>query len=142
LLILGIPIVPSEALLYDINASKGFVFGASTFDIQIFYVVVFVLMMANCISLLLCWPFAKYVAIINTIDKKIVNTLILLLLFVIMIYIGSYTWQSLYYLVVFVALLPITYIVRNENTLPLLFIFLVQDRLETLFYRMPMLFGS
>ena len=142
LLILGIPIVPSEALLYDINASKGFVFGASTFDIQIFYVVVFVLMMANCVSLLLCWPFAKYVAIINTIDKKIVNTLILLLLFVIMIYIGSYTWQSLYYLVVFVVLLPIAYMVRNENTLPLLFIFLVQDRLETLFYRMPMLFGS
>ena len=34
LLILGIPIVPSEALLYDINASKGFVFGASTFDIN------------------------------------------------------------------------------------------------------------
>jgi len=142
LLILGIPIVPSEALLYDINASKGFVFGASTFDIQIFYVVVFVLMMANFISLLLCWPFAKYVAIINTIDKKIVNTLILLLLFVIMIYIGSYTWQSLYYLVVFIALLPIAYIVRNENALPLIFIFLVQDRLETLFYRMPMLFGS
>ena len=142
LLILGIPIVPSEALLYDINASKGFVFGASTFDIQIFYIVVFVLMMANCVSLLLCWPFAKYVAYVNTIDKKIMNLFILLLLFVIMIYIGSYTWQSLYYLVVFVVLLPVAYLVRNENTLPLIFIFLVQDRLETLFYRMPMLFGS
>jgi putative tricarboxylic transport membrane protein len=142
LLILGIPIVPSEALLYDINASKGFVFGASTFDIQIFYIVVFVLMMANCVSLLLCWPFAKYVALINSIDKRIVNIAILLLLFVIMIYIGSYTWQSLYYLVVFVVLLPVAYLVRNENTLPLIFIFLIQDRLETLFYRMPMLFGS
>jgi len=142
LLILGIPIVPSEALLYDINASKGFVFGASTFDIQVFYIVVFVLMLANCVSLIMCWPFAKYVAYINTIDKRIVNLCILLLLFVIMIYIGSYTWQSLYYLVVFVVLLPVTYIVRNENTLPLIFIFLVQDRLETLFYRMPMLFGS
>ena len=142
LLILGIPIVPSEALLYDINASKGFVFGASTFDIQIFYIVVFVLMIANCVSLLLCWPFAKYVALINSIDKRIVNVAILLLLFMIMIYIGSYTWQSLYYLVVFVVLLPVAYLVRNENTLPLIFIFLVQDRLETLFYRMPMLFGS
>ncbi|MEE3227677.1 MAG: tripartite tricarboxylate transporter permease, partial [Chloroflexota bacterium] len=88
LLILGIPIVPSEALLYDINASKGFVFGASTFDIQIFYIVVFVLMIANCVSLLLCWPFAKYVALINSIDKRIVNIAILLLLFMIMIYIG------------------------------------------------------
>jgi len=142
LLILGIPIVPSEALLYDINASKGFVFGASTFDIQVFYIVVFVLMLANCVSLIMCWPFAKYVAYVNTIDKRIVNLCILLLLFVIMIYIGSYTWQSLYYLVVFLALLPVTYLVRNENTLPLIFIFLVQDRLETLFYRMPMLFGS
>ena len=142
LLILGIPIVPSEALLYDITASKGFVFGASTFDIQIFYIVVFVLMLANCVSLIMCWTFAKYVAYINTLDKRIVNLCIVLLLFLIMIYIGSYTWQSLYYLVVFVLLLPVTYLLRNQNTLPLVFVFLVQDRLETLFYRMPMLFGS
>ena len=141
LLILGIPIVPSEALLYDINASKGFIFGASTFDIQIFYVVVFVLMLANFVSLIMCWPFAKYVAIINNVDKRIVNGLILCVLFSIMLYIGSYTWQSLYYLVIFVALLPVAFLVRNENTLPLIFVFLVQDRLETLFYRMPMLFG-
>lgn len=142
LLILGIPIVPSEALLYDINASKGFVFGASTFDLQIFYVVVFVLMLANCVSLIMCWPFAKYVALINTIDKRIVNIIIMCVLFVIMLYIGSYTWQSFYYFVVFLLLLPISYVLRNENTLPLIFIFLVQDRLETLFYRMPMLFGN
>lgn len=142
LLILGIPIVPSEALLYDINASKGFVFGASTFDLQIFYVVVFVLMLANCVSLIMCWPFAKYVALINTIDKRIVNIIIMCVLFVIMLYIGSYTWQSFYYFVVFLLLMPISYVLRNENTLPLIFIFLVQDRLETLFYRMPMLFGN
>ena len=108
LLILGIPIVPSEALLYDINASKGFVFGASTFDLQIFYVVVFVLMLANCVSLIMCWPFAKYVALINTIDKRIVNSLILCALFGIMLYIGSYTWQSFYYFIIFLLLLPIS----------------------------------
>jgi len=142
LLILGIPIVPSEALLYDINASKGFVFGASTFDLQIFYVVVLVLMLANCVSLIMCWPFAKYVALINTIDKRIVNSIIMCVLFCIMLYIGSYTWQSFYYFVVFLLLMPISYVLRNENTLPLIFIFLVQDRLETLFYRMPMLFGN
>jgi putative tricarboxylic transport membrane protein len=142
LLILGIPIVPSEALLYDINASKGFVFGASTFDIQIFYGVVFVLMLANVVSLIMCWPFAKYVSLINALDKKIVNSIIMCVLFVIMLYIGSYTWQSLYYFIVFLLLLPISYVLRNENTLPLIFIFLVQDRLETLFYRMPMLFGN
>ena len=142
LLILGIPIVPSEALLYDINASKGFVFGASTFDIQIFYGVVFVLMLANVVSLIMCWPFAKYVSLINALDKKIVNSIIMCVLFVIMLYIGSYTWQSSYYLIVFLLLLPISYVLRNENTLPLIFIFLVQDRLETLFYRMPMLFGN
>ena len=142
LLILGIPIVPSEALLYDINASKGFVFGASTFDIQIFYGVVFVLMLANVVSLIMCWPFAKYVSLINALDKKIVNSIIMCVLFVIMLYIGSYTWQSLYYFIVFLLLLPISYVLRNENTLSLIFIFLVQDRLETLFYRMPMLFGN
>ena len=142
LLILGIPIVPSEALLYDINASKGFIFGASTFDIQIFYGVVFVLMLANVVSLIMCWPFAKYVSLINALDKRIVNSIIMCVLFVIMLYIGSYTWQSFYYFVVFLLLLPMSYVLRNENTLPLIFIFLVQDRLETLFYRMPMLFGN
>jgi putative tricarboxylic transport membrane protein len=142
LLILGIPIVPSEALLYDINASKGFIFGASTFDIQIFYGVVFVLMLANVVSLIMCWPFAKYVSLVNALDKRIVNSIIMCVLFVIMLYIGSYTWQSFYYFVVFLLLLPMSYVLRNENTLPLIFIFLVQDRLETLFYRMPMLFGN
>ena len=141
LLILGIPIVPSEALLYDINASKGFVFGASTFDIKIFYLVVFVLMLANFVSLIMCWPFAKYVSYVNRLDKKIVTISILILLFIIMVYIGSYTWQSTYYLIVFGLLLPISYLLRHQNTLPLIFVFLVQDRLETLFYRIPMLFG-
>ena len=104
--------------------------------------VVFVLMLANCVSLIMCGQFAKYVSIINNVDKRIVNSLILCVLFSIMLYIGSYTWQSLYYLVIFVALLPVAFLVRNENTLPLIFVFLVQDRLETLFYRMPMLFGA
>lgn len=141
LLIFGIPIVPSEALLYDINASKGFIFGSNTFDIDIFYSIVFVLILANTISLILCWPFAKYIAYINRINKTVMNCVVVVLLVTVMLYIGSYTWQAWYYLVVFLALLPMAYLLRNENTLPLIFVFLVQDRLETLFYRMPMLFG-
>jgi putative tricarboxylic transport membrane protein len=141
LLIFGIPIVPSEALLYDINASKGFIFGSTTFDITIFYTVVFVLMLANCVSLIMCWPFAKYIAHINRVDKRLMNSIVLLILAMVMVYIGSYTWQAWYYIIVFLALLPFAYLLRNQNTLPLVFVFLVQDRLEILFYRMPMLFG-
>lgn len=142
LLIFGIPIVPSEALLYDINASKGFIFGSTTFDITIFYTVVFVLMLANCVSLIMCWPFAKYIAHINRVDKRLMNSIVLLILALVMVYIGSYTWQAWYYIIVFLTLLPFAYLLRNQNTLPLIFVFLVQDRLETLIYRMPMLFGS
>jgi len=141
LLIFGIPIVPSEALLYDINASKGFVFGSTTFDMTIFYTVVFVLMLANCVSLIMCWPFAKYIAHINRVDKRLMNSIVLLILAMVMVYIGSYTWQAWYYIIVFLTLLPFAYLLRNQNTLPLIFVFLVQDRLETLIYRMPMLFG-
>jgi putative tricarboxylic transport membrane protein len=141
LLIFGIPIVPSEALLYDINASKGFIFGSTTFDITIFYTVVFVLMLANCVSLIMCWPFAKYIAHINRVDKRLMNSIVLLILAMVMVYIGSYTWQAWYYIIVFLTLLPFAYLLRNQNTLPLIFVFLVQDRLETLIYRMPMLFG-
>jgi len=141
LLIFGIPIVPSEALLYDINASKGFIFGSTTFDMTIFYTVVFVLMLANCVSLIMCWPFAKYIAHINRVDKRLMNSIVLLILAMVMVYIGSYTWQAWYYIIVFLALLPFAYLLRNQNTLPLIFVFLVQDRLETLIYRMPMLFG-
>jgi hypothetical protein len=48
---------------------------------------------------------------------------------------GDKLFQSGYYLIVFFTLLPIGYMLRNYNTLPLIFTFVVQTRLDVVAIR-------
>jgi putative tricarboxylic transport membrane protein len=134
LLILGIPIVPSEALLYEIASAKGFIFGQN-FTIENFKFLAIVLVIVNLIALSVAWPFAKYVCLLHKIPLKILNILIFISLIGVMYIAGDKLFQSGYYLIVFFTLLPIGYMLRNYNTLPLIFTFVVQTRLDVVAIR-------
>jgi hypothetical protein len=93
----------------------------------------------NLIGLLLAWPMAKYIVYLYAIKMSTIMYFLLLLLLLLLIYEG-YTHNSLnFYLLSCIGLLPITYLLRNIDTTPLVFAFLIQDPLLDNILRLPAL---
>ena len=134
LLILGIPIVPSEALLYEIASAKGFIFGQN-FTLETFKFLAIVLVIVNFIALCIAWPFTKYVCLMHKIPVRVLNMGIFVALVFVLYFTGAKLFQAEYYLIIFFALLPIGYMLRNYNTLPLIFVFVIQTRLDVVAIR-------
>ena len=132
LIVLGIPIVPSEALLYELASSRGFILGGENFTAEFFSNVAYLLVITNLIALAIAWPFAKYICYMSKINYKILQTIILIVLLAVVVYVGSQFFQSLYYLSVFIVLLPIGILFRKYEMLPLIFSFLVASRIDVL----------
>jgi putative tricarboxylic transport membrane protein len=135
LLILGIPIVPSEALIYEIAVSNGFSYGGAQFTADFFLTIAYSLVFVNLLALIISWPLARQICRLQNINFRWLIVFILGVLVAVVIYSGQETWQSLYYFVVFMILLPIGIMLRNYNTLPLIFCFLIQSRIESVIPR-------
>lgn len=128
LFILGIPFAASEALFYDIIITKGFVF-QQNFDMAFFMsTIAYNLVIINICAFLVAWPFAKHISLLYLIPQKALNVFVFLLLCYIMWLVGSNYLQSEYYLIVFFLLLPVGYLIRHYDTMPLVFAFILQDR--------------
>ena len=137
LLILGIPIIPSEAVLFDLADAKGYAFGFENFTPELFLTVAISLVVINFICLIIAWPLVRYFGIFGKIPLKWLNILIIIILIGTLLMVGSQTWQSWYYLWTFLALVPVGYLLRKVNTLPIVFAFILQPRFEAVFTRLP-----
>lgn len=133
LFLLGIPLGGSEIIFYDIISSKGFVFYRD-FTFEFFTeVIVHNLIIINLLAFCIAWPFAKYIKIFAMIPYSYMRVFIFFLLCFILYYVGAQYFQGIYYLIVFLLLLPVGYVLRNQDTLPFIFVFILQERLYYLF---------
>jgi len=130
LVVFGIPLVPSEALLFELLMTKGTILGQN-FTAEFFFSnLVLVLVITNFIALFLAWPMAKYVCYMQKIPVNYFKIFVFALM-IYSIYInGVNSFQETYNLLVFFALLPLGYILRKVDTLPLVFVFIIQTRLD------------
>lgn len=129
LFLLGIPLGGSEVIFYDLVSSKGFVFYRD-FTYEFFRdTIVYNLIIINLLAFLLAWPFAKYIKIFSLIPYNILRLFVFLLLCYTLYAIGGQYYQSEYYLLVFLALLPVGYLFRKQDMLPFIFVFILQDHL-------------
>jgi putative tricarboxylic transport membrane protein len=130
LLVFGIPLVPSEALLYELVMTKGTIMGENFTASYFLSSLVPVLLITNVIALCIAWPMAKYICYMTKIPTVLFRiSIFLLLLFSIYIN-GQNSFQEGYNLLVFLILLPVGYLLRKVDTLPLIFVFIIQSRLD------------
>ena len=130
LLVFGIPLVASEALLYELVMTKGTIMGENFTASYFLSSLVPVLLITNVIALCIAWPMAKYICYMTKIPTVLFRiSIFLLLLFSIFIN-GQNSFQEGYNLLVFLILLPVGYILRKVDTLPLIFVFIIQSRLD------------
>ena len=134
LLVLGVPLAASEALIYELVIRNGVVLGQS-FDLSMFYLVAVASVFTNFIALALAWPLSNIVMQLKRVDLRYFNLFIVVILTMTIAYSGSQSYQLVYYLTVFLLLVPLGILLKNINTLPLIFLFLLQDRIDLVFPR-------
>ena len=128
LIVLGLPISSSEALILALLELKSFELSLANF-VPILLDVTKALVIVNCIGIILAWPFAKYLCYCFRIPLKYVYAVRLVALFFINYYIGYMQYATAFYFIVLLALLPIGYLLRRYNTMPLVFSFILLDKI-------------
>jgi putative tricarboxylic transport membrane protein len=131
LLLFGIPMVPSEALLYDIASNVGFKFGThyATYSLYVNIAIIFVI--ANLIGLLISWSFARYFLLMSKINLKVIYAILMCVLTLITYIAGKEYFQEFYYTSVLFLFLPIGFMIKKYDNIPLIFCFLVSDRIDS-----------
>jgi len=128
LLMLGIPLTGSEALILMLVEMKAFELGKDTFSETIKLVSIF-LIFINVIGLCLAWPLAKHIIKLFKMNIKLMYTIILILFGLVIFWVGYLDYRTMYYVLTAIALLPLAYMIRKLDTMPLVFAFLIHDRL-------------
>jgi len=128
LLLFGIPLLSSEAYLLTLLELKGIDVLDMSFS-TIFVNISYSFILINLIGLILAWPLAKQVSFIYSFNFKTIFTCLGILLLFVCAYIGYENNSLIFYLLTMLGLLPLTYIFRNVNTMPLVFAFLLHDTL-------------
>ena len=139
LILLGIPLVGSEALVLGLLEGKGFRLDTASFK-DIFMIVSVALIFINIIGLCLAWPLAKHIIKLFQLNIKKMYASILIGFIGVIFWVGHINYQTMYYLTVAVCLLPFAYLIRKIDTMPLIFAFLVHDRIIDTGYRVISLY--
>jgi len=129
LLIIGIPITSSEALLLELTTANGFTFYVEEFY-GLFVLVSMALVGINLLGLLIAWPMAKFFYIFYYIDIRTIYKFVLAFCVFMTLYLGYIDHVLGYYVVISTILAFIGYLLRNYNTMPLIFVFMMQNGLE------------
>ena len=137
LFLLGIPTGASEVLLFEIASSKAFWF-VENFTYELFiYTLVPTIIIANLLAFSVAWPFAKSLLFLQRVNQKYINIFCFILLVIINAYLGSLTWSTYYYLSVFFLCLPIGYLLRKQDVLPMIFTFILAGYITSLSISLP-----
>ena len=140
-LIVGIPIVGSEAVIYELIVQKGFTFGLDHDVVGMIGSIVPWLLLVNATMILVSWPLARHLIKIYQVPLRYVKAVCVALLAYTIYYVGSSQGLLSLHVISFVALLPIGYMFRNYNTLPLIVSFLMAEQLESILIRQWLLYG-
>jgi len=129
LLLIGIPITSSEAVLLELTSANGFTFYIEEFY-GLFVLISICLIAINLLGIFIAWPLAKYFYIFYYVDIKTIYRFVLGFCVLMTLYLGYADHVLWYYIVISSILAVFGYLLRRVNTLPLIFVFMMQDGLE------------
>lgn len=125
LIVLGIPIVSSEVLIYYLVASKGFTFNLDS--MYSFYYVLYYIPVTVIICLLLSWIGFNYLAVITLIYKKYKTWFSVIIISAITIMSLNIYPVKEWLLICIISTATIGYFIRNWDTFPVLYGYFLTD---------------
>jgi putative tricarboxylic transport membrane protein len=129
LLAFGIPIVASEAVLFEITNTKGLIYSLD-WVLQNFHWIAGTFLVANVIGFLCSWPLARMLSKIVSLFSNYFKWTIIVLLVLICFWAGWREAQAMYYMILAAIFLPIGLLLRKFDLLPLVVIFMLSTLIE------------
>lgn len=130
LFLIGLPITSSQSFIYSIVESKGTQITVDFFYHMLPYMMI-VYTLSALVGLFIAGKYVNWIRIFSKIDFRYVYASIVATLFVVAYITGGMYGQSVYYVVILLAMLPIGYLLKNYDRTPIVFAFLLHD---TLYY--------
>ena len=139
LLLIGIPITGSEVVLYSLLIDAGwspFQFDNLDNNItMIFSTIVPWFVLVNVIAILIAWPFAKQLLKIVGMNKNILIVTIITIVILLNLYVGILDYRAGPYMIYLLLFSVCGIMFRNTETVPLIFMFILGNEIEGVFYR-------
>jgi TctA family transporter len=130
LLLIGIPITTSEAILLTILETNSFIINyTTTIETGMFNELVIWFIAINVISFCLAWPLVRYVNMIYKIPVKILFAITFAVMLILLGYVGMQNYQTFYYFFCFIFLLPLGVVLRKTETIVVIIAFVLQDKI-------------
>lgn len=126
-LVLGLPLVASEAIALNLMETRGFVAGADT-AMEYFMAGIIPMVVAVGFGLLVSWPIATYILQLLRMNLKWFRLVTLVSLIIIILFQAHIDRSLEYVLICTLAMAPMTWLVRKLDTTVLIFGFLIADR--------------
>jgi putative tricarboxylic transport membrane protein len=139
LLMFGLPLVPSEALVLYLMDAKGYVPSAAS-AANIFSGTALLQLLAAMIGLVLAWPLANQILKILRTNLAVVRTVTLLALLLVILVQAWVDYNAVFVLICIVVTGIIGYVLKNKDTSGLIFGFLISDKLVDYFMRFHSLY--
>lgn len=139
MILLGIPLLGSEALVLGLMEGKGFKLNEETFK-DVFIIVSVSLVFINLVGLCLAWPLARHIIKIFQFNIQKIYIILMCVFVAMVVWVGYINYQTLYYVITAICLFPLAYVLRNKDTMPLIFAFLIHDRIIDAGYRLYVLY--
>ena len=127
LLLFGIPITSSEALLLFFLEQTGF--SVQHIDLgPLMKTLILNFFLINLVGLALAWPLSNYVKYFYRVDLRYVFGTVLILILGSLLYSGWASHSTVWYFSLTAVLVPFGIALRNFDMLPLVFAFLISDK--------------
>ena len=134
LILLGIPITGSEAMLLNIMDRNLFNLNWSTVIAEGYhYMIMLSVILSLFLGVLVSWPMSKHLQNLLSFTKNYFKVFVILLLAISLLFISAETGQYVYFTICLIVFSVIGYWLRNIDILPFIFVFLLQNKLESVF---------
>lgn len=125
----AVPIIPSEAILYEISRSRGIAFSMNwLLNNWTWLAVIFTI--ANIVGVLTTWPMAKYIVNFISARMKYFKIIILIGLFFITLQMAIVENSLGYYSALCLVFAPVGYALRRYDVTPLLIGFVLSEQFD------------
>ena len=130
LLLLGIPITTSEAILLSLIDANSFDINyKSTLDAGMFETLVVYFVLVNIVCFTISWPMVQYVNYLKKVKLSTILALTMLTIFALVCYNGYIEHSLGYFIGITLVLMPIGYMLRKTDPLIVVIAFVLQDRI-------------
>lgn len=132
LLLIGIPITASQALIYDLFITSGASLSTDFFQSMLIQVTIAYLI-SSVIGLFVAGKYVNWITIVTAIDFKYIYAAVLVILVSVTLFVGYTIYQPIFYICLLFILIPFGMLIRKLDCMPLIFTFLMHDQIYSNF---------